>query len=244
MWGALTTSTSGRPLPADAEDRLAQFAELAAAAIASAENKAKLTASRARVIAAADETRRRLQRDLHDGAQQRLVHTVISLKLAESAAADGRSAAALIAEALTHAQRANTELRDLVHGIMPSSLTRGGLRPGLDSLVADLALPVAIRVSVPRLPARIETNAYLIVAEALTNVVKHAQATRATVDITLDGGTLVVTVQDDGRGGADPALGTGLTGLLDRVEACDGELDIASAAGRGTLLRATLAVPG
>ena len=130
VWGALATSTPGSPLPSDTEDRLAQFAELAAAAIANAENKAKLTASRARVVATADETRRRLQRDLHDGAQQRLVHAIISLKLARDAAADGRPGSRLIEEALAHAERANRELRDLVHGIMPAALTRGGLRAG------------------------------------------------------------------------------------------------------------------
>ena len=177
VWGALTTSTPGSPLPSDTEDRLAQFAELAAAAIANADNKAKLTASRARAIATADETRRRLQRDLHDGAQQRLVHAIISLKLAGSAAADGHPAAGFIEEALVHAQRANRELRDLVHGIMPASLTRGGRRAGLESLVADLALPVDIEVTVPRLHPQLETTAYFIVAEALTNVVKHAHAT-------------------------------------------------------------------
>ena len=240
VWGALTTSTPEPALPADAEDRLAQFAELAGAAIAHAENKANLTASRARVIATTDETRRRLQRDLHDGAQQRLVHAIISLKLADAAAGD-HPAAGLIEEALAHAQRANAELRDLVHGIMPASLTRGGLRAGLESLVADLALPVGLHVTVPRLHPQLERTAYFIVAEALTNVVKHAHATRATVNAALDGGNLTITVQDDGRGGADPTRGTGLTGLLDRVEASEGELSITSPPGGGTMLRATLA---
>ena len=241
VWGALTTSTSGPALPADAEHRLAQFAELAGAAIAHAENKASLKASRARVIATADETRRRLQRDLHDGAQQRLVHAIISLKLADAAAGD-HPAAGLIEEALAHAQRANTELRDLVHGIMPASLTRGGLRAGLESLVADLALPVGLHVTVPRLHPQLERTAYFIVAEALTNVVKHAHATRATVNAALDGGDLTITVQDDGCGGADPTRGTGLTGLLDRVDASEGELSITSPPGGGTSLRVTLAL--
>ena len=242
VWGALATSTPGPALPSDAEDRLAQFAELAAAAIANAENKAKLTASRARVIATTDETRRRLQRDLHDGAQQRLVHAIISLKLAENTAED-HPAAGLIQEALAHAQRANSELRDLVHGIMPAALTGGGLRAGLESLVADLTLPVDLHVTVPRLHPQLETTAYFIVAEALTNVVKHARATRATVNAALDDDTLIITVQDDGRGGADPTRGTGLTGLLDRVEAGEGELVITSPAGRGTVLRASLTQP-
>jgi signal transduction histidine kinase len=236
-WGALATSTPGPP---DAEDRLSQLAELAAAAIANAENKAKLTASRARVIATTDETRRRLQRDLHDGAQQRLVHAIISLKLARDTATDPPTAL-LIEEALVHAQRANAELRDLVHGIMPAALTRGGLRAGLESLVADLTLPIDLHVTVPRLHPQLETTAYFIVAEALTNVVKHAHATRATVNAVLDDDKLTIVVQDDGRGGADPTRGTGLTGLLDRVEASEGELSITSPPGRGTVLRAELA---
>jgi signal transduction histidine kinase len=243
VWGALTTSAPGPPLPADAEDRLAQLAELAAAAIANAENKASLTASRARVIATADETRRRLQRDLHDGAQQRLVHAIISLKLAKDAAG-GHASAAPIDEALMHAQRANAELRDLVHGILPASLTRGGLGPGLESLAADLALPVAVRVTAPRLDAQLETTAYFIVAEALTNVVKHARATRAGVDVSLDGGKLSVLVRDDGIGGADPTRGSGLTGLGDRVEANEGTLTVTSPRGQGTTVHAVLALPG
>ena len=127
---ALVTSSSGRPLPADTESRLGQFAELAAVAIANAETKAKLTASRARVVATADETRRRLQRDVHDGAQQRLVHTIIALRLARAALTAGSGGADLIDEALTNAERANRELRDVVHGILPASLTRGGCGPG------------------------------------------------------------------------------------------------------------------
>ena len=181
VWGALTTSTPGLPLPPGTEQRLAQFAELAGAAIANAENKAKLTASRARVVATADETRRRLQRDVHDSAQQRLVHTIITLKLARDAIAAGDPAGELVAEALTNAERANAELRDVVRGILPAALTRGGLRTGLESLVADLAVPVDLRVTAPRLSTHLETTAYFIVAEALANVVKHARATRAGV---------------------------------------------------------------
>jgi signal transduction histidine kinase len=243
IWGTLTTSTPGPPLPAGTENRLLQFAELAAAAIANAENKATLTASRARVVATADETRRQVQRDVHDGAQQRLVHTIITLKLARDAIAAGGDAAGLVAEALAHAERANRELRDLVRGMLPAALTRGGLHTGIDSLVADLALPVDLHVSVPRLPAQLETTAYFVVAEALTNVVKHAQADHAEVRLTIEAGALVVDVRDDGIGGADPARGTGLTGLLDRVEASYGTLTIASPPGHGTILRATVPIP-
>ncbi len=244
VWGALTVSVPGPPLPIGTEDRLAQFADLAAAAIANAENKRKLTESRARVVATADETRRRLQRDVHDGAQQRLVHTVIALKLARDEIADGDDAAELIAEALSNAERANSELRDLVRGVLPASLTRGGLQAGIESLITDVLLPVHVDIDVPRLPAATETTAYFIVAEALTNVVKHARATHAVVRITLQREVLAIEVHDDGAGGADPARGTGLTGLLDRVEAGEGSLTITSDAGKGTRLEVALPVPG
>jgi signal transduction histidine kinase len=238
----LTTSSSGPPLPADVEVRLAQFADLAAVAIANAEMNAKLIASRARVVATADETRRRLQRDVHDGAQQRLVHALIALKVARTVVEVGSVAAGLVEEALTHVERASSELRDVVRGILPTSLTHGGLRVGLESLVADLALPVDTHITTPRLPAALETTAYFVVAEALTNAVKHSRAREVRLDVDLDGNTLVVEVRDDGVGGADPARGTGLTGLVDRVDAAGGVLVITSPTGEGTTLRAALPV--
>jgi signal transduction histidine kinase len=240
IWGALMAGTPGPPLPVATDERLAQFASLAAAAIATAENKAKLTVSRARVVAAADDTRRRLQRDLHDGAQQRLVHTLLALGIAKEAAAGGRPAAELIDEAIHYAERANSELRDLVRGILPASLTRGGLRTAVESLASDMPVPIDLHVAAPRLPLEIETTAYFVVAEALTNVVKHAHATRAIVEIRADGIALSIEVRDDGFGGADPGNGTGLTGLLDRVEANDGTLGITSPPTIGTTLHVTL----
>ena len=240
VWGMLTATSDARPLPAGTEGRLQEFADLAAAAIANAENKAKLTASRSRVVATADETRRRLQRDVHDAAQQRLVHTIITLKLARDAIAAGSDPAELVAEALTNAERADRDLRDVVRGILPASLTRGGLRTGLESLVVDLPIPVDLRVTAPRLPAQIETTAYFVVAEALTNVVKHANASRAVVTIAVREESLSIDVRDDGAGGADPEHGTGLTGLLDRIEAGEGALSITSPMGGGTTLSATL----
>lgn len=239
VWGALTISTSGAALPSDSEDQLEQFAGLAAVAITNAENKAKLSTSRARVVATADETRRRLQRDVHDGAQQRLVQTVITLKLGRDAAARGEPADGLINEALRHAERANAELRELVHGILPASLTRAGLRSGVESLIADIITPVELEFSAPRLPAETEITAYFIVAEALANVVKHAAANQARVRVNLDDRSLIVEVSDDGAGGADAARGSGLTGLQDRVDAAGGILTIASDHG-GTTLRASL----
>jgi signal transduction histidine kinase len=239
-WGALTTNTTGSPPPGRSEQALHQFAGLVAAAIANAENKAQLTASRSRVVATADEARRRLQRDVHDGAQQRLVQTIITLKIAQAAIARGETPSREVTEALRHAERANADLRDVVHGILPASLTRGGLRTGLESLVCDLSIPVELRLTVPRLPGQIETTVYFFVAEALTNVVKHAEATHAEVTVEIDGVTLWAEVRDDGVGGADPARGSGLTGLSDRIQAADGTLTWTSTAGSGTVVRAAL----
>jgi signal transduction histidine kinase len=244
VWGMLTATSDAQALPAGTESRLQKFADLAGAAIANAENKARLTASRSRVVATADETRRRLQRDVHDAAQQRLVHTIITLKLARDAIAAGSDATELVAEALTIAERADRDLRDVVRGILPASLTRGGLRTGLESLVVDLPIPVDLRVTAPRLPAQIETTAYFVVAEALTNVVKHANASRAAVTVAVQRDSLSIDVHDDGAGGADPEHGTGLTGLLDRIEAGEGALSITSPVGGGTTLSATLPLGG
>ncbi|MET0965861.1 MAG: GAF domain-containing protein, partial [Nakamurella sp.] len=240
VWGSLAVVAVGEPLPVGSRERLTPFAELTAVAVVNAENKSKLTASRARVIATADETRRRVQRDVHDGAQQRLVHTVIVLKLARAAALAGQPVNDLLDEALSNAERASKELRDIVHGILPASLTRGGLRSGLESLLVDLALPVDLVVSAPRLSPSIETTAYFIVAEAITNVVKHAQAQRATVTVNVSSSTLNIEITDDGVGGADARNGTGLTGLLDRVEAGNGTMSVSSRPGTGTVVRATL----
>ena len=240
IWGALAVRSRGAALPTGSKERLVPFAELAAVAIVNAETKAKLTASRARVVATADETQRRLERDVHDGAQQRLVHTVIALKMAKDALQAGESPVDLLNDALTHAERASRELRDIVRGILPASLTRGGLRTGLESLVADLALPVQLQVTAPRLSTQIETTAYFIVAEAITNVIKHAQASRATVTVSVQNRTLVIDVSDNGIGGADIRNGTGLTGLLDRVEAGNGTLTLTSQPGGGTTVAAKL----
>jgi signal transduction histidine kinase len=246
LWGSLGTLNEGRRLPAATEGRLAKFAELAAAAIANAENKAKLRASRARIVATADETRQRLQRDVHDGAQQRLVQTVLTLKLCLAAAERGEETTDLMREALQQAERATVELRDIVHGILPASLTRGGLRAGLDSLVAAVATPVDLDLTpqpFERLPGEVEVTAYFVVAEALTNVVKHARATRAQVTVAAEADLLVVEVRDDGVGGADPRGGSGLTGLSDRVDAMNGTLLLKSG-GTGTTVRVTLPLPG
>ncbi|WP_164842568.1 GAF domain-containing protein [Actinoplanes solisilvae] len=241
-WGELRT-WAAEPSPPGGQERLRQFAELAAAAIANAENKTQLTASRARVVATADETRRRLQRDVHDGAQQRLVHTILALRLARDAAARGDTVTDEIDEALHHAERANAELRDLVHGILPAALTRGGLSSGLESLISDINIPVELRLTGPRLPKQLEITVYFIVAEALTNVVKHARATHADVSVEAEDAGLSIEVRDDGIGGADPLRGSGLTGLSDRVQAAEGTLTLSSPEGGGTTVRVRLPVP-
>jgi signal transduction histidine kinase len=203
----------------------------------------RLAVTRARLVAAADETRRRLQRDVHDGAQQRLVHAVVTLKLAK-AELDGEhgAAAELVDEALLNAERAHVELRELVHGIMPAALSRGGLRSGIESLVDHVDLPIHVEVCAERLPAAVETTAYFIVAEALTNVVKHARASEAYVRVFLRGRVLHLDVRDDGVGGADSAGGSGLVGLADRVAAHNGTIAVASPLGQGTRIAVELPV--
>jgi signal transduction histidine kinase len=214
---------------------------LAAVAIAVAESRAQLTASRARVIAAADATRRRIQRDLHDGAQQRLVHTVLTLRLLTTALADNRGTeAALAGEALRTAEQATADLRQLVHGVLPAALTHGGLRAAVESLARHVDLPLHLELGSDRLPVAVETTAYFVVAEALTNAVKHSAATGAEVRAHHDGRALLLEVRDDGIGGADAARGSGLVGLVDRVEACGGSIAITSPLGVGTTLVAEL----
>ena len=214
LWGVMVaTSPEAGSLPADTESRLENFTELVATAISNAEARAELAASRARIVAATDEERRRVVRDLHDGAQQRLVHTVITLKLRPPRRRERarRTAAALLTEALDHAEQATAELRELAHGILPAVLTQGGLRAGVDALASRMPVPVENGVSVGRLPAAVEATAYFVVAEALTNVAKHARAERAAVTARVEDGTLVVQVRDDGVGGAQ-RNGSGLTG--------------------------------
>jgi PAS domain S-box-containing protein len=200
----------------------------------------EVRASRARIVEAADEQRRRVVRDLHDGAQQRLVHTVITLKMARRALDnEDEPGLALLDEALGQAERATVELRDLAHGILPAVLARGGLRAGVDALAARMPVPVENGVAVGRLPDAVEATAYFVVAEALTNVAKHARAERATVMARILDGTLVVQVIDDGVGGARPD-GSGLVGLADRLATLDGTLTVSSRPEDGTHIRAEI----
>jgi signal transduction histidine kinase len=244
LWGAVVASTRRTPLPADTEERMANLTELVGTVIANAESRAELTASRARVVAAADEARRRIQRDLHDGAQQRLVSTVMALKMARWELGDATGPAVeLVDEALAHAEGAAAELRELAHGILPAALSRGGLRAGIDALVSRVRLPVSVEVTAERLPAALEATAYFIVAEALTNAVRHARASSAQVAAVVDGDVLRLKVHDDGVGGARSAGSSGLLGLRDRAAALNGELHVASPPGEGTVIAATLPIP-
>jgi signal transduction histidine kinase len=243
LWGAIGAATSrGEPMPADAELRISEFTELVATTISNVQTRSDLAASRARIIAAADQERRRVVRDLHDGAQQRLVHTVVTLKLARRALGQGRDDAdPLLEEALQHARSATQELGELAHGILPSVLTEGGLRAGVLSLTSRMPIPVEAEVLTERMPDAVEATAYFIVAEALTNVVKHSQASHTTVKAFLERGTLNLEVRDDGVGGVRDD-GTGLVGLRDRVASLDGSLQVRSPPGGGTLITACLPV--
>jgi PAS domain S-box-containing protein len=245
LWGVMVaTSPEAESLPADTEARLGEFTELLATAISNIEARSDLAASRARVVAAADDERRRVVRDLHDGAQQRLVHTLITLKLAREALQedDDDSGPRLLDDALEQTERATAELRELAHGILPSVLTRGGLRASVESLASRMPIPVEIGVTVGRLPAAVEATSYFVVAEALTNVAKHSHAEHAAVIARVEDASLYVAVHDDGIGGARPE-GSGLLGLGDRLAALDGRLRVESPADGGTRVEATIPLP-
>jgi signal transduction histidine kinase len=246
LWGALAAGTaSDDPLPEGLEKRLCDFAELVAQALANADAYEKLAASRARLVEVGDAERMRLERNLHDGAQQRLVSVALQLNLVaaklESEPSVAREALTAAKEDLTHGL---AELRELARGIHPAVLTDRGLGPALESLLARAPIPVEL-AEVPdcRLPPPVEAAAYYVVAEAITNVGKYAHASSATVEIGHSDEMATVTVSDDGIGGADPAGGSGLRGLAARVEALNGHLDVDSAPHRGTRVRAEIPLP-
>ena len=246
LWGVMVAvARHAESLPAGAEARMEDFTELIGTAVSNIQARSDLAASRARIVEAADDERRRVVRDLHDGAQQRLVHTIVTLKLAQRAAEHdhGVLPASLVAEAIAEAELATAELRELAHGILPSVLTRGGLRAGLEALAVRMTLPVEISVHADRLPAPVEATAYFVVAEALTNVMKHSRAAHAEVEIHVEDGSLRIRVHDDGVGGARPD-GPGLVGLADRVAVLDGRFHLESPHDGGTLVEASIPVSG
>jgi signal transduction histidine kinase len=225
-----------------AEERLLAFTQLVSLALANEEARGQLEASRARIVSAGDDERRRLERNLHDGAQQRLVSLSLSLRLAQGKLrSDPEAAKELLTSAGDELGVALEELRELARGIHPAVLTERGLGPALQSLCDRAPLPVELQ-SVPdeRLPKRVEAAAYYVVSEALANVAKYAHATGASVSVEQGNGTAVVEVADDGIGGADPDAGSGLRGLSDRVDALDGHLHIVSPPGGGTMIRAEI----
>jgi signal transduction histidine kinase len=243
VWGALVAAAEqGKQLPDNAERRLADFADLVAQALANADAYRKLAESRARIVEATDGERRRLERNLHDGAQQRLVSLALQLRLVRNALGqDPAKAEALLTGANDELDHALAELRELARGIHPGALSSQGLRPALDALAQRAPLPVVVaRVPEERLPEPVEVAVYYLVAEATTNVAKYAQATEAEVSVARSNGIVTVVVSDDGIGGAEPAKGTGLVGLADRIEALGGRLQIDSPPGRGTRLRAEI----
>jgi signal transduction histidine kinase len=244
LWGATSISNGGDhgPFPPGVEERLEKFTSLVAVALANAEAREELTASRARIVQAGDAERRRLERNLHDGAQQRLVSLSLRLRIAESRLAEDPTAAAeLLAEASDELALGLEELRELARGIHPAILTDHGLTPAVEALAARATMRVDVNGLPPqRLSEPIEAAAYYVVAEALANVAKYASANHARVDLACDDGLLAVEVSDDGVGGADPDRGSGLRGLSDRVEALGGRLRVSSERGRGTTVRAEL----
>jgi signal transduction histidine kinase len=238
LWGVMVAAWTDEDPPADTETRMTQFTEVVATAIADAARRVELAASRARIVATADETRRRIERDLHDGAQQRLVSLGLTLRGAADAAAPHLKAQLL--NAADDLGGVVDELRELSRGIHPAILSQG-LKPALKNVVRRSKVPVEIQVRTDRrFPQPVEVTAYYVLVETLTNAAKHANASRVRVEVEAADATLELRIRDDGVGGADPCGGTGLMGLRDRVEALGGELAIDSPAGGGTSIRASI----
>ena len=238
LWGVIVIGTVRERFPDDTESRLTGFTELVATAIANAESRSELMASRARIVAAADETRRRIERDLHDGIQQRLVSLGLELRAAQATVPaqldELEDALERAADGLTSVLG---ELREISHGLHPAILSEGGLEPALRALRRRSAIPVELDLHPKRrLPGRVEVAAYYVVSEALTNAAKHAQASVVNVELDTHDAILQLAIRDDGIGGADPDQGSGLVGLSDRIEALGGTLQITSPAGNGTTL--------
>jgi PAS domain S-box-containing protein len=240
VWGALIAGTDDpEPLSAGLEQRLSSFAELVATAISNASTQTELVASRKRLVEAEDEQRRRVVRDLHDGAQQRLVEAIMTLQLAQARGED----ASLVTEGVDHVRAAIVELRELARGIHPSILTHRGLRAAVEALTDRAPLPVDVLIPDDRYPPSVESAAYFVVAEALTNVAKYANAVTARVSARSADRCLILTIEDDGVGGALGSAGSGLSGLHDRIAALNGTLAVDSPVGEGTRIRAEIPLP-
>ena len=245
IWGATSISMSApHSFPRDAEERLGKFTTLVAVALADTEAREQLRASRARIVRAGDEARWRMERNLHDGAQQRLVSLSLMLGLAQQRVeADPTTARDLLDAASDELAHALEELRELARGLHPAVLTDRGLPTALEALASRAPIIVELHdVSGDRFSPSVEAAAYYVVAESLTNVAKYAEATAAQVSVTRRNGVAVVVVTDDGVGGADASRGSGLRGLADRVEALEGRLEVESTRGRGTVVRAEIPI--
>jgi signal transduction histidine kinase len=246
LWGVVGASSSRVLFPADVEQRMLNFTELVATAIANAESRSELAASRARIVAASDETRRRVERDLHDGVQQRLVSLALEVRAAQSAlppaVTDVRAELSRVVEGL---RGALDELREIARGIHPAILSEGGLGAALKTLARRAPIPIALDVRVEHtLSDGVEVAAYYAVTELVTNTAKHADASTLNVTVTSTDGVLHIVVRDDGIGGADPALGSGLVGLRDRIEALGGRMSVQSPKGEGTTVELALPLDG
>jgi PAS domain S-box-containing protein len=244
LWGAIAAGTDREQFPADAEQRMAEFTDLVATAIANADSRSQLAASRRRIVAATDEARRQIERNLHDGTQQRLVSLGLAVRAAEAdVPPDRRGLQAELSGIATGLMDAVAELREISRGVHPAILSEAGLGPALRTLVRRSTTPVDLDVRTDtRLSEPIEVAAYFVASEALANAAKHAQASRMEVSLATRNGSLVLSIRDDGIGGANPGRGSGLVGLRDRVEALGGTIRIDSPAGGGTSLVVTLPI--
>ena len=242
LWGLIiVASAQEEKLPVGVERKLAGFVELVATAIANAQAQAELSASRARIVASSDETRRKIERNLHDGAQQQLVTLTLQLRAAQAMLPPGHELGAELDRIAARLNSAVGELRELASGIHPPVLAAGGLGPAVRTLARRSRIAVEVDVRTDgRLPEPIEVGAYYVVSEALANAVKHSDATIVTVDIEAADGVLRIRVEDDGVGGAEFARGSGLIGLRDRVEALGGRIALQSKRGAGTSLSVEL----
>jgi signal transduction histidine kinase len=241
LWGTLSVSAKA-PMPLDAEERLEKFTELVATAIANADSRSELAASRRRIVAASDDARRRIERDLHDGTQQRLVSLALAARNAEADVPSDRGDLQIrLSRIATGLADAVEELQELSRGIHPAILSRGGLGPALRTLARRSPIPVELDITADtRLPEPIEVAAYYVASEALANATKHAQASRVDVSLATRDRSLLLSIRDNGVGGADPARGSGLVGLTDRVEALGGSIRVRSRPGDGTHITAEL----
>lgn len=248
VWGmAVVGNTGPDPLPPDTEERIAEFADLAATAIAAATTRAELLASRARIVAAADDARRRIERDLHDGVQQHLVALGLQVHTAMDQLTGLDGLAAVLSDVASGLIAVLEELREISHGIHPAILSSGGLRAALKALARRAALPVTLDVAIEaNIPETVEVAAYYVTAEALANAAKHAQASEIMVRARTAAENLYLSIRDNGIGGADSAQGSGIIGLKDRVDALGGKMTVNSPVGSGTVTDVTipLALPG